>query len=367
MTRRRAANLPGGIEFPPWAVPILSSVGLPYRVWVSARNILYDRGLLPIRRLPIPVVCVGNLSVGGTGKTPFLISLARRLRSLDVRTVLLSRGYRGKHGRLPEVVFDGRRFCTNAVHAGDEPILLARKTGVPVVVGANRYRAGLLAYRRFKPDLLLMDDGFQHRRLARDLDIVLLDARSRISEQRTLPAGRLREPVSALQRAGILVLSRWTEEDACRGHWAYLLDVFHGPVFKTVHVPSGLRDRDRALGLECLKGKRIVGFSGLAGNYFFRETLEQLDACVVWFEEFRDHMRYGPKDITRLRLLKERYGAEVLITTEKDIENLEPFVGAAFNPWVLEIDVRFIEGEDVFWQCWGNVLERSPEENHRQP
>ena len=169
---------------------------------VAARNALYDRGILQQRRLLRPVISIGNLSVGGAGKTPFVIMLAELLRQAGVRVDVLSRGY----GRTSSGVLvvdaggDARRF-------GDEPLLIARRLpDVPVIVGESRYQAGLEAERRFQTDVHLLDDAFQHRRLARDFDIVLLSRRD--LQDRLLPSGLLREPLSSIARAGAVI---WSE------------------------------------------------------------------------------------------------------------------------------------------------------------
>src|ERR1700680_2426503 len=171
-----------------------------FGVGVRARNTLYDRGIARARKLQVPVVSVGNLSVGGSGKTPFVLLLGELLKARGVKFDILSRGY-GRQTRGVALVDPGgspRDF-------GDEPLLVARRLGAPVIVGEDRYKAGLFAERSFRPQLHLLDDGFQHRALARDFDIVLVtpeDARDRL-----LPSGRLREPLRGLPRADAVVLT----------------------------------------------------------------------------------------------------------------------------------------------------------------
>ena len=169
-----------------------------YGAATAMRNTLFNRGILPSRRLQQPVVSVGNLSVGGSGKTPFVIALGEMLKARGIRFDVLSRGYERKTRGVLVVETGGR-----ASDFGDEPLLIARRLGVPVIVGESRYAAGRLAEQKFQPQLHILDDGFQHRSLARDFDIVLLTPEE--AHDRLLPAGRMREPLSSLCRADAVV------------------------------------------------------------------------------------------------------------------------------------------------------------------
>src|ERR1035441_9888570 len=172
-----------------------------YGAATALRNTLFDRGVLSSRRLERPVVSVGNLSLGGAGKTPFVIALGELLKARGIRFDVLTRGYGRKTRGVLIVETDG-----NAADFGDEPLLIARRLGVPVIVGESRYEAGRVAERKFQPQLHILDDGFQHRSLARDFDIVLTTESD--FDDRLLPSGRLREPLSSLQRADAIVLPR---------------------------------------------------------------------------------------------------------------------------------------------------------------
>src|SRR5579863_9300720 len=180
-----------------------------FRIGVALRTAAYKRGWLATRRLNRPVVSVGNLSVGGTGKTPFVAFLAERLTARSLKPGILTRGY-GRRSSAALIAIDpGAGRAPDPREVGDEPALLARKLPeVPIVVGADRYRAGLMAEDKFKVDVHVLDDGFQHFALARDVDIVLLDATQKLSDRELLPAGRLREPLSALKRAHIVIITR---------------------------------------------------------------------------------------------------------------------------------------------------------------
>ncbi|HVO61576.1 MAG TPA: tetraacyldisaccharide 4'-kinase [Terriglobales bacterium] len=263
---------------------------------VATRNLLYDRGLLPLRRLAGPVISIGNLSVGGTGKTPFLILLGELLKKRGICFDVLSRGYRRETSGVLEVDAAG-----SAARFGDEPLLIARKLGVPVVLGEERHEAGVYAERKFGPQLHLLDDGFQHRSLYRDFDIVLVtadDARDRI-----LPAGRLREPLSALSRADAVVLTAEATADSFPVTGKLVWRVHRG--IAPAHVSS-----------------RPVAFCGIARPQSFLMQLRTAGIQPAAEATFQDHHRYTEKDMNDLLNLKDRSEADGFVTTEKDAINL---------------------------------------------
>ncbi|MFZ3207577.1 MAG: tetraacyldisaccharide 4'-kinase, partial [Geobacteraceae bacterium] len=187
---------------------ILWPLSLVYANIMRLRALVYRHGALRVNRLPRPVIAVGNLTVGGTGKTPMVALLCRDLLERGKRVTVLSRGYGGKAGKEPRIVSDGRTLFLSPAEAGDEPYMLAvTMPGLAVVIGSDRYRAGLFALEHLAPDIFIMDDGFQHLRLWRDLNILLVDSRSPFGNGLTLPAGLLREPVGAMKRADLVVLT----------------------------------------------------------------------------------------------------------------------------------------------------------------
>jgi len=263
---------------------------------VTFRNALYDRGTLPARRLRTPVISVGNVSVGGAGKTPFVILLGELLARRGVRCAVLSRGYgrasRGVHIVEPE---------GSARDFGDEPLLIARKLGVPVVVGEDRYVAGLLTEKQFAPQMLLLDDGFQHRALARDFDIVLVTPAD--AADRLLPTGRLREPLAALRRADAVVLSSGAAEAdfpvAGKTVWRALRGIVPPP------LPS-----------------RPLVFCGVARPELFYSQLRKAGVEPAAEAAFRDHQAYDEGHVRDLLALAARSEANGFVTTEKDAINL---------------------------------------------
>ncbi len=276
--------------------------GSIYGAGVRARNTLYDRGLLRARRLRGPVISVGNLSVGGSGKTPFVLLLGELLKARGLKFDILSRGYgRQSHGiALVDPSGSSRDF-------GDEPLLMARRLGVPVVVGEDRYQAGVFAENKFGLQLHLLDDGFQHRALARDFDISLVtseDARDRL-----LPAGRLREPLASLRRADIVVLSSGAAPDSFPLNGKVVWRARRGILPK--NVPP-----------------RPVVFCGIARPQNFLLQLRTAGIEPVAEAFYRDHHAYNEQDIRDLLKLRQQSEGEGFVTTEKDAINLGGYLSA---------------------------------------
>ncbi len=292
-----------------------------YRGAVTLRNYSYDAGLPRARKMKCGVISVGNIVVGGTGKTPVVIMLAGMLRKHGYKPAVLSRGYGGKREGRTSVVSDGHEILMGTSDAGDEPVLIAENLeGVPVIIGKERSRSGKLAVERFGADVLILDDAFQHRRLFRDIDIVLLDREKPFGNGFMLPRGGLREPVKALKRADAIIFTS-TEGDTDSGQGTL-------PPAELPHVPtfSGYRKaRDIVRGeakdsslLHYLEGKRICAFSGIAEPESFRKIVAPLCGEIAAFMPFPDHHIYTGKDIEHIRKVCSESGAELILTTEKD-------------------------------------------------
>lgn len=297
---------------------------------VGLRNRLHDSGRLKAHALPRPVISVGNLTLGGTGKTPFVESLARLLSEEGYLTCILSRGYGGSRVEEPLIVSDYRRIHVGATQAGDEPFLLARRLpGVAVVVGANRFEAGLLALEHFPVHLFVLDDGFQHRALRRDIDIVLLDATHPWGGGSLLPAGTLREPRAALRRAHAIGLTRLhqCEPAAAKALQAEIQAAAPGvPLFGTRSITTGLRrlPGGSITRPDAVAGKRVVAFAGIGRPEAFFRDLEAIGANVVARRIFRDHHPYRGIEVDDLLEEASRCAAEAIVTTEKDAVRLPP-------------------------------------------
>jgi len=280
----------------------LNPMSATYGGVVGVRNALYDRHVLRARSLLGPVISVGNLSTGGSGKTPFVILLGELLKGRGIRFAVLSRGY-GRKTRGVRLVEPGGL----ARDFGDEPLLMARRLQAPVVVGEDRYEAGRFAESRFGPQTHLLDDGFQHRGLARDFDIVLVtpeDARDRL-----LPAGRLREPLRSLRRADAVVLASGASPEAFP-----IADKIVWRVRRGI-VPQNIPERP-------------VVFCGIARpqNFLLQLRTAGIDPVAEAF--FRDHHPYTEKDVDDLLQLRQRSESGGFVTTEKDAVNLGGYLDA---------------------------------------
>lgn len=303
---------------------ILYLASLPYHLVVSQRNYLYDRRILKSVKLARPVISVGNITVGGTGKTPCVIYLAQMLGRLGCRTAVLSRGYGGKNPQPVNVVSNGRTILLDAQEAGDEPLLIARSLpGVPVLTGARRNLTGQAAIEGFGAEVLLCDDAFQHRQIRRDINIVLLDAHRPFGNGYLLPRGPLREPISGLERADCLILTRDEHTDVLHPEIARLTAAGI-PVFRAKHRFRDivtLSDNKR-LDPVMLTGKKICAFCGIARPESFKAILEQQGADILSFIDFPDHHPYGRSDLEALQEGFRPLGADYWVTTEKDAMRL---------------------------------------------
>jgi tetraacyldisaccharide 4'-kinase len=307
----------------------LSPLSAVYGSATGLRNRMYDRGLFKTHKLPVPVICVGNITTGGTGKTPLTALVAAHLQGRGLRVAVLSRGYGRLSREEPLVVSEGAGALVSPDQGGDEPVLLAGMlAGVPVVVGADRVRSGRYAHERFGAQVLVLDDGFQHRRLARDLDIVVLDCFDPFGRYALLPSGRLREGLSGLSRAGLFVVTRSAPADGLRT----LIEVVraHNPAAPNVRAHQsavGVTVPGGPDGLEPLpapRTARVGGFCAIGNPEAFRLDLLRIGFELALFEAFRDHHRYTGEEIRSLSDRARQAGAAYLLTTEKDLARMTP-------------------------------------------
>ncbi|HLQ76151.1 MAG TPA: tetraacyldisaccharide 4'-kinase [Terriglobia bacterium] len=282
-----------------------------FRLLLGARERMYRAGLLRTMRLKHPVVSVGNLTLGGTGKTPLVIALAERFRKDGFSPVVLSRGYK-RTSKGVRIVSRGNGPIVNWRESGDEPFLIARRTsGVSVVVGVDRFEAGQHAEREGLGDLFILDDGFQHRGLYRDVDLVTVDPREWAAGEKLLPNGRWREPKSAIERAHAACIQ--DRSDVPNPHLPI-------PTFQIQTVSDGIYKGSNPVALQTLQRKPVVAFAGIAKPERFFEALENMDLSVSRRLSFRDHHIYTPDDIARIG---EGDRTDPRITTEKDSIRLE--------------------------------------------
>ena len=294
---------------------IMAPFSLGYSFIQRLRALFYKTGILRSQRLPRPVISIGNITVGGTGKTPVTAYIARQLLQQGYRVAVLSRGYGGSLEGQSIVVSDGATLMLSPRECGDEPYLLASTIpGLMVVIGTDRHAAGLLAMQQLAPDVFLLDDGFQHLRLQRDLNILLVDYSHPYGNGWTLPAGLLREPVSAGKRADLIIRTRCPDGILNKA--------------MTTGIPN-CNARHRIVDLLPLSGGdptplpcstqlKALAFAGIAEPSAFFDELRSLGLELVHTIRFSDHTSYADDEVSGILVAMGQYGAEVAITTEKD-------------------------------------------------
>ncbi|MCF6291568.1 MAG: tetraacyldisaccharide 4'-kinase [Desulfobacterales bacterium] len=330
-----------------------------YGAIMRLRAWLYSKKIFRRHRLPVLVISVGNLSMGGTGKTPMVIYLARFLRKAGRRPAIISRGYGGKSRKPVNIVADQGGIHLPAELCGDEPRLLAESLAkVVVATGRNRVRVGRHLLRHYPLDTLVLDDGFQHLALERDLDLVLFSSRSLLDPAflrpgRVLPGGPLREPPRALERADAFVITGITDHtrDAAQVFRTRLSERFpRQPVFFSSYQPERItsRTRDPAPSLDRVRQIPLFGFCGIADPEPFCRLLADAGFRITDFTAFPDHHSYGRSDLARLMTRAADQGARGLITTEKDLVKLKSLGPAPLPIYGLAISIRMEENFDQF-------------------
>lgn len=334
---------------------LLFPLALFYWGVIFWRNLFYKIGFFVSKKLPCTVISIGNLTVGGTGKTPAVIYLASLLKENGEKVAVLSRGY-GRKSTGTVLVADGDSSPTNWNEAGDEPALMAQKLpGVPIVADEDRYRGGTYLLNRFNPDYIILDDAFQHRSLDRDLDIVLINAGDRPQDHKLLPYGILREPVNQLNRADVLLLTKSNihKQNPILKNKLGKLNV---PFFK-----SEIQINEELLGIQSgnisvgeIKGKDIIAVSAVGDPTGFIKTLDGTRTSIVDHLKYPDHHTYTDTDIQDMQKALTKTSAELILTTEKDFIKLKEL--NISNLPVYALPVRFQpedQGEDFILQTLG--------------
>jgi tetraacyldisaccharide 4'-kinase len=318
-----------------------------YGLGVRARLFLYGTGILEGSRLPCKVISVGNIILGGTGKTPTVEYIARLLKDEGKGVVILSRGYGGEMERKLGLVSDGNRLLLSPAQAGDEPYMLAQRLkGIPIVVGRRRDLTGQYAIEHFHPDVIILDDGFQHLGVRRDVDILLVDSQIGFGNGSLFPRGPLREPLHQLDRADLFLMTKVEDLDTCRELEEMIKFHKKDPIiFHSNYRPDYLTtlDRDERLPVEYIKGRRIVALSAIVNPGYFRHLLELVGAKIDEEITFPDHHVYSEKDIPPLQDAMRR--AECIVTTEKDAAKLMAVIKEDLPIMSLGISVNIMEGD----------------------
>lgn len=321
-------------------------VSVGYSLVVRLRNLLYSKGVLKSHRVDAAIICVGNITVGGTGKTPLVVWLCKQIPAGSQR-VILTRGYKSTQNSK-----------SKTQNYTDEPAMLAESCpGVEVIVNPDRVAGAAEALEKLGAKVLIMDDGFQHRRLARDLDIVAIDATQPFGYGRMLPAGLLREPATSLKRAGAVVITRCDQISGTQlsGLEEELRTINPGMIIaKSMHAAVAARTTDdKEIDIGLLKSKKIFAFCGIGNPGAFLDTIEALGSKLVGSIVYDDHHRYTDACLADIRAQAEKAGADLALTTQKDwtklvsdfqfsISDSESAVPFAY----LAIEIRFVAGED---------------------
>jgi len=313
----------------------------------------YRIGLFKRHRLPVPVISIGNLTLGGTGKTPLVMYVARQLQATGRKPAIVSRGYGGTAKKSVNVVSDTKSILLDPIAAGDEPLLLAESLpNVPVLTGLRRSLVGRYAIDKFQCDSIVLDDGFQHLAVERDLDLVLFSARTLLGDGWVFPGGRLREPFSALKRAHGFVI---TGVDAATKKKADSFKRFmkasfpDKPVFMGDFLPVCMlhSQKTKTFAIDKAKGLYLYGFAGIANPESFRHTLQKENFKLVGFEPFKDHYKYSYRDAERLIKTARGKKAQALVTTEKDFVKLRKHF-EDFPLLALKVELFMEEEFDLF-------------------
>lgn len=306
-------------------LPILLPFSCLYGIAMELRNLLYEQRMIRSVKAPVPVISVGNITSGGTGKTPIVELIATMLRDAGKRTAIVTRGYR----RLSKgfvLVSDGVMIAANVDDAGDEAYQMAKKLdGVSVIADEQRVRGALRAVGRCLADVVVLDDGFQHRALARDCDIVLIDVQQNTLSMPLLPAGHRREPLSGLRRADAII---FTKCDVQADYATLKRDIRRftdAPVFTSSYRPVSCIScpTGESKPLSWLHKKTAVVFCGIGQPDSFLHSAKALGIRVASFHPFPDHHRYSPRELKTLAEVMTATGAEVMLTTEKDARRLD--------------------------------------------
>ncbi len=329
----------------------LSLVSKGYGLAMDLRAKMYGTGILETKSLPCKVVAVGNLTLGGTGKTPMVVCVAKLAQSMGLRPAVVCRGYGGSCEHGLGIASDGRRILMGPAQCGDEPRLIAASLpGVPVVVGKDRFASGLRAVQVFDPDLVVLDDAYQHLRLKREVNLLLMDSRSPLGNGKVFPCGILREPVRQAGRADAVIATRSDPSGSESDFFKQNPHVERVPLFRCRHAP-GRVSRLNADGFwepcepERIAGEKCLAFSGIANNEDFKRLLREIGCEPRCFLSFDDHHRYCEKDVRAIREAAIKCGANKLVATEKDGVKLAGFRFSGLEMYTAGVRIAFL-GQD---------------------
>ncbi len=333
---------------------LLYPASMGYRLMVAGRNYLYNAHLLRENQVPTPVICVGNLTVGGTGKTPMVSWLADYFSHQGKKVAILTRGYKRSNSQKPLMLLPNAGNGCGVSELGDEASMLhSRHPQAALMLDADRSRGAQTICSHWQPDIIIMDDGFQHRRLQRTLNIIMIDSQRLFGNGFLLPAGPLREPISALQRADLVIFNKF---DAHHKYFAkkslrifsYIPPERLFTATYQIHSLHDIQHPSRHLSVNQLQGKKIMAFAGIANPDYFFQQLENLGIKLQCTLPFADHMGYNRKSLQKIRQAAD--GCQLAVTTAKDAVKLSEIPEAAhLLPPLLVADINLqIEPQNRF-------------------
>ncbi len=356
---------------------ILFSLSKVYHVAIVLRRVLYNWRIFRDKTLGVQVIAIGNLTVGGTGKTPVVEKFARTLQSAGRKVAILSRGYRSKpaplHRRLinklllredqtpPRIVSDGKSLLLDSEMAGDEPYMLASNLkDVVVLVDKDRVKSGRYAIEKYGCDTLLLDDGFQYWDLrGRRHDVVLVDRQQPFGNEHLLPRGTLREPHSHLARAHTIFITKSDGNTAAlRGRITKLNPT--APIIECVHQPLYFEDvfTGERVGLEFMAGKKVASLSGIAQPESFENSLVKLGSELVYSKRFADHHRFSQQEILNAINRAKKRQAEMIVTTQKDAVRFPKIDRRDLPFYFMRVEIKIVDGANGFEDCVNKICFR---------
>ena len=323
-------------------------LSFPYEGVVRTRSLFYSLGLLKTKALPCPVISVGNITVGGTGKTPLVMAMTKGLMNRGIHVAILSKGYKRKRTSGP-IVSDGKTVFLSPEESGDEPFLMAQACKeIPVLVGKDRFLNGRIALQRFGVQGLLLDDGYQHLPLHRDINILLIDSHIGFGDHTLLPRGILREPLSHLRRADLFLFTKVEDPETCQPLGKKISKIHpSSQVFHSHYEPISLiGPQEEEEELHVLKGKKILALSGIANTNYFTSLLRKCGMEIKKEVIFPDHHLYNAKDLSFLE--GKSKGVDCIVTTEKDMVKLRQLPIGHLPLRALRIEVKIWEEKEFY-------------------
>ena len=328
-----------------------------YGMAVKIRVCSYKSGIFKTNRLPCTVVSIGNITVGGTGKTPMTVYTAELINRIGYKVVVISRGYKGTAEKNGGIVSNGKTIFMDSKTAGDEPLMIAQKLkGIPVIIGKNRFAAGNIAVKEFNPDVIVLDDAFQHLSLMRDINLLLLDSRHPFGNNYLMPRGILREPVSSVLRGDAVIFTRVPSKKA---NIEQDYGIFDKSIFFSSHhsmfvcrivkgnspLSMGNHEKNEKHSINIISGKNIFVFSGIADNNTFLNSIKKLNCQIKGFLMFNDHHQYSSDDLNTILQSALKVEADIIITTHKDYIKIADMFCWPVDLVILDVAVSF--GKDM--------------------